>query len=191
MGALPKKRMTVDEFLRLAHEREMGRCELVDGQVVKRAPQTVREVHVKGEAWLALRNSISRAGLPCCAFGSGAGIRINKHELREPDISIQCKPVDPDALVLEAPVVLVEVVSPSSSQRDTGAKVGEYFGIATLRHYLILDPVHRSVIRHSRLAGSEKLETEIHRTGFIELNPPGMTVDVADLLGPTLVPKTA
>src|SRR3954471_9716758 len=45
------------------------------------------------------------------------------------------------------------------------------------------------VIRHSRLDGSEKLETEIHRSGFIDLNPPGMTVEVDDLLGPRLNPE--
>jgi Uma2 family endonuclease len=108
--------------------------------------------------------------------------------MREPDISIQCKPPDPNSLVLEAPVVLVEVVSPSSSSDDTGAKVGEYFGISTVQHYLIVDPVHMSVIRHSRIGGSQKLETEIHRSGSIELNPPGIVVAVADLLGPSLDP---
>jgi Uma2 family endonuclease len=191
MGALPKTRMTVDEFLLWAQTQESGRYELIDGQVVMMSPETLRHVRVKGEAWLAFRNALVKAGVPCTAFMDGASVRINEYELREPDISIQCRPDDPDSLVLEAPVVLVEVVSPSTSRNDTGAKVGEYFGIATLRHYLIIDPVHRSVIRHSRLEGSEKLETEIHRTGYIELDSPGITVDVADLLGPALDSKTS
>ena len=191
MGALPKTRMTVDEFLRWAQTQESGRYELVDGQVVMMSPETLRHVRVKGDAYVAFRNAIAKAGAPCTAYVDGASVRINEYELREPDISIQCRPDDPDALVLEAPVVLVEVVSPSSSRNDTGAKVGEYFGIATLLHYLIIDPVHRSVISHSRLEGSQKLETEIHRTGFIELNPPGLTVDVADLLGPAPDSKTS
>jgi len=186
MGALPKTRMTVDEFLRWAQTQESGRYELIDGQVVMMSPETIRHVHVKGEAWLALRNAIVKAGVPCTAFTDGVGVRIDEHGMREPDISIQCRPADPNSLVLEAPVVLVEVISPSSSREDTGAKVGEYFGIATVQHYLIIDPVRMSVIRHSRTAGSQKLETEIHRSGSIELNPPGITVPVSDLLGPSL-----
>ena len=55
MGALPKTRMTVDEYLRWAQTQESGRYELVDGQVVMMSPETVRHVHVKNEAWLALR----------------------------------------------------------------------------------------------------------------------------------------
>jgi Uma2 family endonuclease len=186
MGALPKQRMTADEFLRWVQTQKSGRYELIDGEVVMMSPETVRHVHVKGEAWLALRNAIAKAGVPCRAFTDGAGVRIDEHGVREPDISIQCRPADPNSLVLDAPVVLVEVVSPSSSRDDTGAKVGEYFGIATVRHYLIIDPVHMSVIRHSRLDRSEKLETEIHRSGAIELDPPGITVEVNDLLGPQL-----
>lgn len=186
MGALPNARMTADEFLRWAQTQESGRYELVDGQVVMMSPETVRHVHVKGEAWLALRNAIAKARVPCRAFTDGASVRIDEHGMREPDISIQCKPADPNSLVLEAPVILVEVVSPSSSRDDTGAKVGEYFGITTVQHYLIIDPVQMSVIRHSRIRGSQKLETEIHRSGSIELNPPGIAVAVADLLGPSL-----
>src|SRR5262249_6774414 len=155
--------------LRWAQTQEARRYELVNGQAVMKSRETVRHVHAKAEAWLALRNAIISVGLPCCAFG-GAGVRIHEHGLRQPDVSVQCQPADPDSLFLNAPVIVAEVVSANSGWGDTGSKVGEYFGIATLRHYLIVDPVHKSVIRHSRLEGSEKLETEIHRTGVIELD---------------------
>ena len=186
MGALPKTRMTVDEFLRWVQTQESGRYELIDGEVVMMSPETIRHVRVKAEAWLALRNAIAKAGVSCTAFADGVSVRINDFKLREPDISVQCKPADVDALVLDAPVILAEVVSPTSVRDDTGVKLGEYFGIASLRHYLIVDPYNQFVIRHSRSDVAGRIETEIHRSGAIELDPPGITVEVADLLGPAL-----
>jgi Uma2 family endonuclease len=186
MVALPKARMTAEEYLRWSQSQDGGRHELVGGEVVMMSPETVRHVHVKSEAWLALRNAIKRAGVPCQAFADGVSVRIDKHMVREPDISVQCKPADPDALALDAPVIVAEVVSPTSVRSDTGAKVGEYFSIPTLRHYLIIDPFNMFVIRHSRSESTTVIETEVCRSGSLVLDPPGITVAVDELLGPAI-----
>ena len=181
--------MNVEEFLRWSQSQGSGRYELIDGEVVMMSPETVRHVHIKNEAWLAFRNAIAKAGLPCRAFGDGASVRINDHKLREPDISVQCDVADPDALILDAPIILAEVVSPTSVRDDTGVKVGEYFGLPSLRHYLIIDPFNKFVIRHSRPPETGKIETEICRSGSLVLDPPGIAVTVAELLGPAMTPE--
>ena len=43
------------------------------------------------------------------------------------------------------PIIVVEVVSPSSRGIDSGAKLVAYFSLPTVRHYLIMDTDKRSL----------------------------------------------
>ena len=85
------------------------------------------------------------------------------------------------ALIIESPLIVVEVVSPSSERDDTGAKLVDYFSVAGIRHYLIIVPEKRVVVHHQR--NEEGIATRIAHDGDIALNPPGLTVAVATLLG--------
>ena len=61
-----------------------------------------------------------------------------------------------------------------------GIKLEGYFSLASLAHYLILDPDRRVVIHHAR--GREGvIETRILREGRLRLDPPGLEVAVAEL----------
>jgi Uma2 family endonuclease len=181
MGALPKAKMTAEEYLRWSEHQDVGRHELVGGEVVMISPETLRHVRLKNEIWLTLRNALRSAGSSCEAFGDGVGIRIDQHTVREPDASIQCGPVDQDSLLIDEPVVVVEVVSLSSIRSDSGAKVAEYFRVASVRHYLIIDPYGASIVHHAREGNS--IRTNILTDGSIELVPPGIIVEVVELLG--------
>lgn len=183
MVALPKTRMTSAEYLRWAQMQGDGRFELVGGEVIAMSPETVRHVSIKNEIWLSLRNAIGRGGLSCRAYGDGVGIKIDETTVREPDVSVQCKPLDQDALLLDAPVIVVEVVSLSSVRSDTGAKVAEYFRVPSICHYLIVDPFTLNVIHHARSVADDAIRTSILTSGTIELTPPGFTIQVEELLG--------
>jgi Uma2 family endonuclease len=183
---LPKRRMKVPEFLEWANEQLDSRYELVDGEVVAMAPDRLRHNLVKLEVAVALREAVKVAGLPCTVFTDGAGVVINDETTRLPDASVQCGiTVKRNSMVLEAPLIVVEVVSPSSERQDTGAKFIEYFSVPSIRHYLIVLPEKRAVVHHTRSAAGA-LSTYIGRSGDIRLDPPGITVPVAALLGPSL-----
>ena len=185
MTAQRKIKMTADQFLKLASRQTNGRYELVDGEIVAMSPERVRHAQVKAEAWLALRNAIQAAGLPCEAYTDGVTVIIDEHRAREPDASVQCKPADPDSLVLDEPMIVVEVVSPSSGYQDGGQKVFDYFSVTSIQHYLLIDPDRRHVIHYKRLEdGDDRLVTRPVSSGSIDLSPPGFSVTVEDLLGP-------
>jgi len=183
--ALPKTRMKVPEFLAWAEAQPRGRYELVDGEIVAMAPERVRHNLVKFAVARALDDAVRRAKLPCTVFTDGVGIVINDETVREPDASVQCG-VEPnlDAMTLETPLIVVEVASPSSERHDTHAKLIEYFSIRSIRHYLIILPEKRVVVHHQRNDGGT-IDTRIRRDGEINLTPPGMTVSVVALLGPS------
>jgi len=183
--ALPKQRMKVPEFLAWAEAQPQGRYELVNGEVVVMAPERVRHNLVKAAVFRALDNAIRAARLPCTVFTDGVGIIINENTVREPDASVQCGgELDLDSMTLDAPLIVVEVASPSSERQDTHAKLVEYFSVQSIRHYLVVLP-EQGVVVHYRRNDGGAIDTRIGREGVIDLTPPGIAVSVADLLGPS------
>jgi Uma2 family endonuclease len=180
--ALPKGRMKVPAFLDWAVAQPTGRYELVDGEVVAMAPERARHNLVKLAVCMTFDAAIRRAGASCTVFTDGMTVVIDEWTSREPDAAIQCgAPVDLDTMMLDEPMVVVEVTSPSSERDDSGAKLVEYFSVPSIRHYLIVRP-DKDVVIHYRRAENGKIETAIVGDGAITLAPPGIEVSVADLL---------
>jgi Uma2 family endonuclease len=182
---LPKQRMKVDEFLAWSARQPDDRYELVDGEVVAMTRDTVRHNRTKAAAWRALEDAARAAGLPCMVLIDGVGVAINDRTLRIPDVLVQCgAEPNPDALIVESPLVVVEVVSPSSERDDVETKLVDYFSVASIRHYLIVFSEKRVVVHHRRNDGGD-IATRIAHDGDIVLTPPGMAVPVLALLGPS------
>ena len=132
---------------------------------------------VKASVGIALRGSILAAGLPCEALPHGVTVEVGDSDY-EPDAVVNCGPrLDDDAIAAPNPVVVVEVLSPSTEGADTGAKLAEYFRVPSISHYLIVHPTKRVVIHHRRGEG-DRIETAIVSSGDIRLDPPGFTVSV-------------
>ena len=107
---------------------------------------------------------------------------IDDDHAREPDASVQRgAALDLDSMILDAPLIVVEVISPSTEHTDNDVKVAEYFSVPSIQHYLIVDPAKRVVIHHTR-SRSGNVSTRESSSCEINLMPPGMTVPVAELL---------
>lgn len=180
MSTPAQRKMTVDEFLVWAEGRE-GRWELYNGVPYAMAPERTRHIEVKFAVQLALLRAIRKAGLPCHMLADGAGIRISRHILYEPDALVYCGPKLPDdAIEVPNPVILVEVASPSTRKFDASVKLKDYFSLPCLHHYLIVDPEGPPVIHHRR-QDSQILPSIVHE-GMLTLAPPGIELGVAELL---------
>jgi Uma2 family endonuclease len=95
---------------------------------------------------------------------------------------VYCGPkLPPRAFEVPNPIVLVEVLSPSTRQIDASAKLGGYFRLPNVMHYLIVDPLKPLILHHARAAGSETILTHIVTEGTIALDPPGIALAVADI----------
>src|SRR4029079_7589301 len=176
MTAQSKRRMTVPEFLVWAAAQPRGRYELVRGEVVAMAPERARHNLVKAAVFRALGDAVALAGLPCTVFTDGMTVVIDDEHSREPDAAVQCGvATDLDSMILQAPLIVVQVTSPSSERDATGDKLVQYFSVASIRHYLIVNPTKRVVIHHAR-DGDGPIATRIMSEGQLDLSPPGMTV---------------
>jgi Uma2 family endonuclease len=154
--------INADEFLAWAVGQE-GRLELHDGAIVAMSPERVVHSRTKGEVFLALRSAILRAGAPCRVYRGGLGLRVNSGTLFEPDAIVACGPPPHEhALEITSPMIVVEVLSPSTAAIDHGPKLMGYFSLPSVEHYLILDPERRVVIHHKR-GHADIIETRILR----------------------------
>lgn len=177
------KQMTVDEFLSWAEGKE-GRWELHDGVPVAMAPERSLHAETRAEAYTALREAIRLKALSCRVYPDGMAVRVDARTTYEPDASVRCGPRAPaDAVEIDDPIIVVEVLSPSTAAIDHGPKLSGYFSLPSVQHYLILDPDRRVVIHHKRGAG-DAIETRVLSEGAVKLDPPGFEVAVEALLPP-------
>jgi Uma2 family endonuclease len=182
MTALPKTRMTVTEFLAWASAQPRGRYELVRGEVIAMAPERARHNLVKFAVARALSDAVTKSGLPCIVFTDGMTVVIDDDHSREPDAAVQCGvSTNLDSMVLEAPLIVVEITSPSSERDDTGDKLVEYFSVPSIRHYLIVNLEKGVVVHHAR-SEAGNIATRILSDGDLMLDPPGMAIAVKPLL---------
>ncbi len=180
---LPPGLLTIPEFMEWVDRQPKGTYELVAGRVVVEAmaPALIRHARAKMATWLALRTALRAAGSGCKAFMDGIGIQVGTDTIRIPDASVNCGEVpDNDSRVLPSPVIVVEVLSPSTHREDTVGKFRDYFRVPSIRHYLILDP-EALVVLHHRRDESGAVHSAILGTGPLTLDPPGITVQVESL----------
>jgi Uma2 family endonuclease len=79
-----------------------------------------------------------------------------------------------------APVIVVEVLSPSTRRIDASEKLAGYFRVPSVAHYLIVDPNKPLVLHHAR-GGGDTILTHVVTRGTIELDPPELAVALADV----------
>lgn len=174
------RRMTARAFIDWAMQQPEGqRYELVAGEVVAMAPERAGHSRVKHRVAVALEGAIARAALHCEVFPDGLSVRIDESTVYEPDALVRCgKPIDDDATEIGDPIIVIEVLSPTTRSRDAGTKLEDYFRLASVRHYLIVSTVRRSVIHHERMPAGE-IRTRILHDGDLLLDPPGLSLPIA------------
>jgi Uma2 family endonuclease len=183
MNAPAIKRMKVPEFLAWAETQGRGRFELVSGQIVAMAPERWEHVVAKQRAFGALEAAVARAAVACQALTEGLAVVVDDETSYIPDALVNCgEPGAPDSLVAPNPVIVVEVLSPSTRGIDTTVKLTGYFRVPSLRHYLIVDPGHAQVV-HYRKRADETVTVAVITEGEITFDPPGISVAVASFLG--------
>jgi Uma2 family endonuclease len=183
MNNLAIKRMTVAEFLAWAETQENPGHELIDGQPVAMTPERAEHVQAKLGAATALGAAIQHAGLACQAFVEGLAVVIDEATAYEPDALVNCgEPVPRDSMTAPNPVIVVEVLSPSTRGIDTTVKLAGYFRVPSLKHYLIVD-LGRRHLMHYRKQPDGTVAVAVMTEGEITFDPPGISVAVASFLG--------
>ena len=176
--------MTIEEYLAWDQEREIGgRYELHNGKIVEANAERLAHAVVKGRVYSALEKAIAQAGAPCQVLPDGMAVAAGKNTVFEPDAQVYCgPPLDDDTLLVPSPLIVVEVLSPSTRRKDIGIKMTRYFLNESIQHYLMVVIEDKKIVHHKRMPGGE-ISTRIIAGGDLELDPPGLIVPVAGIFG--------
>lgn len=169
------RRMTAQEFVAWAEEQPSGRYELFDGAVSAMAPERASHARTKVRVFDSIRDAIRVAGATCEALLDGVGFDTGEQNIFIPDVVVRCgEPLPGDASVFTDPVIVVEVLSPSTQNVDLTIKLDRYFRSPTLQHYLLVRADGPPMIHHRRTP--DGIATTIVQPGPLRLDPPGITV---------------
>lgn len=172
--------MTVDQYLAWAQDHP-GRYELYEGEIFAMSPEGARHAEIKFNIQAALAQAIKTRKLPCQMLPDGMTVRVDAKTAYEPDALVYCgQKADPTSVEIPNPVVVVEVLSPSTRRIDTSKKLAGYFRVASVMHYLVVEPAQRLILHHTRSA-TDTVITHIIREGTIALDPPGLELTMDEI----------
>ncbi len=121
------------------------RWELIDGIVRAMSPAAPRHGAIHGEVARLIGNHLAQTRPACAAIvepGIQPRVRANLN-VRVPDLAITCIPLQPEDRLLQAPLIVVEILSPSN-KAETWANVWSYVTIPSVQEILVL---HTAEIR--------------------------------------------
>ena len=149
MSQATRTRMTMAEFLEWEEQQEL-KYEFDGCGIVAMTGASAAHAAICVNLTTALR--VRLRGNRCRAFGSELKIAV-AGAIRYPDAFVVCTPVAPKAGVVDQPVVVFEVLSPSTATIDFTEKHDEYRDTPSVMRYVILrqDRVHATVF--SRIDG--------------------------------------
>lgn len=90
-------------------------------------------------------------GTPCATFVADMKVRLGKDYVY-PDVLVDCGKLSGDDYFANSPVIIVEVLSPSTRKTDTTTKLIRYINLPSVQEYVLVeqDFVSVQVLRRSQ-----------------------------------------
>ncbi|ALD21736.1 Uma2 family endonuclease [Hymenobacter sp. DG25A] len=133
----PMRRYTLEEYQALEEVSEQ-RHEFFEGEVYGMSGATPRHNLIAQNCAFALRQAVRGKG--CRVFLEGVQLAVQAgHYHTYPDVMVTC---DADDLAAERtmhhPVLIIEILSPSTADHDRSWKFNQYKQLSSLQHYLLV-----------------------------------------------------
>lgn len=169
-----KRRMTLEEFYAWAETQEEP-YEFVDGEPVPLFPEQDENGVIRAmAAGTADHHQIQfNAGKAIdarrpagCSVLTGARIRTGEQRSRDPDVVMACGWREKGLREVPDPVLVVEILSPSTADHDRGQKLDEYRLLPSLREIWFVDSTRRAVTVLRRVPEGWLLTDHIGRGSF-------------------------
>lgn len=150
--------------------------EYVDGKVYAMAGANDGHVQVSLNLAFLLRQHLRGSG--CRVYMAEMKVRIRQDKaFFYPDVMVTCDPADArHNQFKQAPVLVVEVLSPSTEAYDRGGKFALYRELASLQEYVLVDPRSYQVDVFRRTPQDRwELSSYSGEEGLLELASVGLT----------------
>ena len=136
MNLALRKPMTLAEFLEW-EERQPLRYEFDGIGPVAMTGGTAGHADIQANLAAALRTRLRSNR--CRFYGSDLKFQVAEGHVRYPEGMVVCSPVDRTATVVYDPVVVFEVLSPSTARDDRIVKAREYQATPSVQRYVMLE----------------------------------------------------
>jgi len=145
--------ITPEDYLRLEAQSPV-RHEYVAGEMYAMTGASIRHNLIAGSIYSALRSHLKDS--PCRVVMEGVKLRVARdNAFYYPDVMVSCDPrldrLSADDMVIDQPVVLVEVLSESTAGIDRREKMSAYRKLATLKEYVLVEQDSRHVEVYRRI----------------------------------------
>ncbi len=169
-------RMTADEFLAWEADQEF-KWEFDGFQPVAMAggPEAHAAIQVNLLSALASR----LCGTRCRVRGSELKVRAGA-SFRYPDAFVRCTPAERGATVTDDPVVIFEVMSPSTERKDRTIKLREYRAIPTLQRYVLLEQDGAMATTYTR-TGTGWIVDQLDGSEVLDMPEISISIPMAEL----------
>lgn len=156
--------ITAEQFLQIEFGSDM-KAELDNGIIRMMAGGTMAHSRIQTNVIMALGSMLRGTG--CRPLGSDMGLQTHDKSVRYPDVSVYCGKDSPDLDTIKAfddPVLVVEVLSPSTCKLDEGIKLREYRWLPSVQTILLIDPATEIVRAVTRTEGQNWTD-QVHGPG--------------------------
>jgi len=136
MNLAVRKPMSLAEFLEWEDRQEL-RYEFDGVEPVAMTGGSLRHAAIQRNLAIAVGSRLS--GKPCQFFGSDLKIQVGENSSRYPDGIVLCSDMDPSLKIVRNPVVIFEVLSPSTAAKDRIVKAREYQATPSVKRYVMLE----------------------------------------------------
>ena len=137
MATLPRADLTPEQYLEIERKSDI-KHEYLNGRMWAMAGGSITHMRISDDLIVSLHTALRETG--CDYFGSNLRLAVSADGLYTyPDAIVVCGPVQLlNFDTIMNPVVIFEVLSPSTASYDRGEKFRQYRSIATLREYVML-----------------------------------------------------
>jgi Uma2 family endonuclease len=155
--------------------------ELVEGRIVGMTNPSERHEQIVANVGVPLRQAVGPKG--CRVYFGGMRIQISDDarglNKARPDLLVRCGAVTGKNYVTD-PLVVVEVLSPSTIDTDRGDKLRFYKRLPTLTHIVLIYQDQQRAEHYRRGNSGWDLEVLIHPDDLLRFEALGCTVSLSD-----------
>jgi len=152
MSTRAERIYTADEYLAIERASD-HKSEFVNGRIYAMTGGTISHTIIAGNISGELRNRLR--GGPCRAYQEGIRLKVSETGMYTyPDVVAICGPAqteDSHRDTILNPVVIFEVLPPSTEAYDRGVKFEHYTSLLSLREYILVSQDHVRIekfVRH-------------------------------------------
>ena len=194
MSALPKYKYTIEEYIEL-EKRSEERYEYFDGEVFAMAGGSLEYAIIATNLAGVINNKLGDK--KCRAINSDIRIKVpTAPPYRYPDVTVVCgEPITEKYLgqvMLVNPMVMIEVLSPTTKDYDKDGKFLAYQSIESFQEYLLVAQDRPHVTRYVRQADNQWWRSDfIGMDSDVELKSLGVTLLLSEIYQGVEFPPSA